>query len=92
MDNSAHLYMPIDDVDDDVAYERNLDLLKSELSKSKPRPECLRELMQCTFPNRWDAVINGLEPVSVRYHIQEFPLLKKASYVSDIQKKMICVT
>lgn len=82
MDKSAHLYLPIDDLDDDVAYTRNLDLLKSELSKPKPRSDSLRDLMQCTFPNRWDGLVNGIDPVTVQDHTHNFPLLKKASYVS----------
>ena len=82
VDKSAHLYLPIDDVDDDIGYAWNLDLLKTELSKPKPKSESLRELMQCTFPNRWEGLVNGFDPVTVQDHVQQFPLLKKASYVS----------
>lgn len=82
IDHSAHLYLPLDELDDEVAYGRNLDLLKSELSKPKPKTDSLKDLMKCTFPNCWDAIVNAFEPIWVQDHVADFPLLKKAMHVS----------
>ena len=68
--------------EDAISYERNLDLLKQEQSKSRPRMEVLKDLMGQTFANRFDALINGIDPISASDHVTEFPLLKKPIYVS----------
>lgn len=46
----AHFYPPTKS-EDDVSYEHNLELLKTEMAKGKPRVDVLRDLMRRTFPN-----------------------------------------
>ena len=59
-----------------------MELLKVEMGKSKPRTDVLKDMMRRTFPNRWDSYVNRNEPATVLEYLAEFPLLKKASYVS----------
>ena len=68
--------------EDDVSYGRNLDLLKAEIVKSKPRGDVLKDLMTRTFPNRWDAFVNKNQPTTLLEYLSLFPLLKKTTYVS----------
>ena len=68
--------------EDAVSYERNLDLLKQEQDKPRPRTEVLKDLMRRTFTNRFDALINSSDPVTASEHVAKFPLLKKPVYVS----------
>ena len=77
-DRARHFYAPMH-AEDAVSYERNLDLIKQEQSKSRPRVEYL---MRQTFANRFDALINSTDPVTASDHVAEFPLLKKPTYVS----------
>ena len=77
----AHVFPPAH-AEDEVSYGRNLELLQSELGKSKPRVEALKDLMKRTFPNRWKAYTCDNEPPSLLEYLSKFPLLKKASYVS----------
>lgn len=71
--------------EDGVSYGRNLEQLKSELAKPKPRPEVLKDYMCRTFPNRWDSFINNNDPGTLLGYIGQFPLLKKTTYVSESQ-------
>ena len=50
-DHSKHSRSPITlSADDDVSNERNLELLREEFAKTKPRNDMLKELMACTYP------------------------------------------
>ena len=71
-------------MDDDVSFGRNLELLKAEMSKQKPRSDVLKEYMRRTFPNRWQRYTNpdNPEPASLNLYIMEYPFLKKLSFVS----------
>ena len=53
---NAHFHPPLHS-DDDVSYKRNLRLLADEMKRPRPRVHILKELMQCTFPNRYAEVI-----------------------------------
>ena len=81
-----HFYPPVH-ADDDVAYGRNLELLRAELGKAKPRSEVMKDLMRRTFPNRWSNYVVSGEPSTLQEYLLDFPLLKKATYVS----KILCV-
>ena len=76
----VHFCPPID-ADDEVSFARNVDLLKEEMAKPKPQADILKELMRRTFPNRWDAYVSKNEPSTLLEYLQEYPLLKKATYV-----------
>ena len=80
-DRTVHLYPP-QHGEDEVSYGRNLELLKAETAKSKPRTEVLKDLMSQTFPNRWDAYINQNQPATLLNYLSSFPLLRKTTYVS----------
>lgn len=77
----AHFYPPVN-ADDDVSFGRNMELLTAELEKTKPQSEVLKELMCRTFPNRWDAYTCRNDPATLLEFLTQYPLLKKASYVS----------
>lgn len=64
-----------------VSYGRNLELLKAELGKPKPRSDVMKDLMCRTFPNRWDDFVNHAEPGTLLGYLGQYPLLKKATYV-----------
>ncbi len=81
---AVHVYRP-SEADDDVSYSRNLDLLSDELAKPKPRQDALKQLMTITFANRTDNFINNGKPATLSAYLREFPLLKKATYVSSIR-------
>lgn len=82
-DKTVHLYPPLHG-EDDVSYGRNIELLKAEIGKPKPRTDVLKDLMGRTFPNRWDNFVNRSEPATLLQYLSEFPLLKKTTYVSII--------
>ena len=81
-DRAHHFYAPMH-AEDSVSYERNLNLLKQEQSKPRPRVEVLKDLMGQTFTNRFDALIKSSDPITASDHVTEFPLLKKPIYVSS---------
>ena len=79
-DQTVHLYPPTEG-EDEVSYGRNIELLKAEWGKQKPRAEVVKELLTHTFSNRFDAYVNKHEPPSLLEYLAEFPMLKKANYV-----------
>ena len=79
----VHFYPPIH-ADDDVAYGRNLELLRAETGKANPRSEVMKDLMRRTFPNRWNGYVVSGEPSTLVEYLSDFPLLKKATYVSKV--------
>ena len=82
-DHSKHSYPPItESADDDASNKRNLELLREEFAKTKPRNDVLKELMARTYPFRRQTILNS--PMSVTGIILEMPLLKKCTYVSCI--------
>lgn len=50
--NAAHFHPPVNS-DDDVSFQRNLGLLADEMKWARPHVHILKELMRCTFPNRY---------------------------------------
>ena len=78
--SSVH-FIPPTNADDEVSYGRNLELLKGEMSKTKPRVDVLKDMMRRTFPNRWEAYINDHNPSTLLEYLSQYPLLKKATYV-----------
>ena len=72
-----------------MSFERNLKLLKEEELKPKPRVDVLKDLMSRTFPNRFDSLVNAVDPVSATQHISAYPLLKKSAYVS-VYNILVC--
>ena len=68
------------DAEDNESHARNLDALKDEATKSKPRHDVLKALMARTFPKRREWVLSGA--VSVNNITSEWPMLKKSNYVS----------
>ena len=67
--------------DDAVAYERNMKKLSTELSKARPDPEILENLMAQTYANRRASVVGGELGLLDVY--EKFPLLRKPKYVSQ---------
>ena len=46
-------------VNDTVAFTRNMKKLAAEMSKTKPSPANLEDIMKQTFPNRRTSILNG---------------------------------
>ena len=80
-DHSCVHSVPPTHAEDEVSYGRNLELLKSEMGKTKPGVDVLKDMMRRTFPNRWEAYVNGNEPPTLLEYLSQYPLLKKATYV-----------
>lgn len=57
--------------------------MKDELAKTKPKPEILKELMARTHPNRREWILDANAERTVGEIINEYPLLKKGTYVSE---------
>lgn len=77
-------FMPIStpiNAEDEVAFGRNINLLREGFAKPKEQVEVLKELMRRTFSNQWDVFISKNEPATLLDYPKEYPLLKKASYV-----------
>lgn len=69
-------------MDDNVSIERNLNLLKQEAMKVKPSNQILKSLMARTCAVRRSAILNG-DYASVMDILEEYPMLKRSSYVSQ---------
>lgn len=70
-------------VDDDVSNERNLNLLKQEAMKAKPSNQTIKSLMPRTCAVRRSAILNG-DYSCVLDIVEDYPVLKRTSYVSQI--------
>ena len=57
---------------------------------TQPRLEVLKEMMQRTFPNRWDLYVNHSTPPTLFEYLSEYPLLKKTLYVSYMHEPQNC--
>ena len=79
-DRTVHLYPPTEG-EDEVSYGRNVELLKTEWAKQKPRVEVVKDLLMRTFSNRFDGFVNKHDPPSLLEYLAEFPMLKKGNYV-----------
>ncbi len=80
LDTPKRSYAVVDvDAEDDVSAERNKELLKKEVAKSKPKQDILRELIKRTFKTRRELVNNGMQPEEI---IMEYPHLKRIKGVS----------
>ena len=81
-DNHAkHTYPVIPScADDDEANKRNLQLLKEESLKTKPRSEVIKELLTRTYPARRGEIVNSSK--SVADITNDITVLKKCTYVS----------
>lgn len=78
--NNAHSYPNVEDGEDEVAYNRNLNLMGKELKDKHPSSIKLKELMVRTFSHRRKWVVDGA--VSAKEIWTKFPLLKKPTFVS----------
>ena len=76
-------------VEDDVSNARNKDLLNSELKKARPQKDVLVELMKRTSVMRRKSILDEDNPQSVQAICQEWPLLKKYTYVSAVMKYLL---
>ena len=81
IDRAVHCNPPAN-ADDEVSYERNLEQLKTEQLKTRARVDVLKDLMKRTFANRFGVLLEGGHPLTATDYLKEFPLLKKATYVS----------
>ena len=66
-------------MDDEVSIERNIELLRKECSKSKPKSEIIKELIRRTIKARREDILKGTRPDVV---LEQYPHLRKATYVS----------
>lgn len=73
------MYPSLGEIEDETAYERNLSLLKEQVSKAKVNSDTVRALMKRTFNRRRKDIIEGHK--SVQELVEEFPMLRKAVFV-----------
>ena len=70
-------YPPMKDTgDDDIAVQRNNQLLIKELQKDRPRKEVVCSLARQTYSTRRQNILSS-EEATVAHLTQEFPFLKK---------------
>lgn len=76
-----HMYAAVGPVEseDDVAMERNIGRLKSEIAKPKPNSDVMKELICRTFSARTAVVLTG---VTSDQMLSDYPHLRKENYVS----------
>ena len=87
-DPAKHTYPAIPDgADDEESTRRNLELLKGESLKPKPRSDVMKDLLTRTFPTRRVSILNS--DSSVADILKENPYLKKCAYISLF--KHVCV-
>ena len=68
------------DEDDDVAFERNVSLMKHELGKQKLQSASIFSLMERTFTRRRQCMLDDCK--SVKEICEKYPCLSKSIYVS----------
>ena len=76
--SEKHLYpvvsaMPPADM---VTYGRNLEALRKELGKAKPRRDVVLSLMEATFRERRDYILVDTEDISAKAILEKWPALK----------------
>lgn len=80
IDPEKHLYPPMMfDNEDDVSVERNISLLRQEVSKPKPNVDTITSLMGRTFTERRQWILDNVE--SVQEIVEKYPFLSKSTYV-----------
>ena len=88
--NVHHVPIP-DGADDEVSTKRNLELLKKEMEKKKYSVETTKALLHRTFSYRWDRFVNLNQPPSLQEYLCQYPMLKKATYVSVHTRLQWCI-
>ena len=78
---TKHDYPNLEEVEDEVSNQRNKELLRNELIKVKPNKEALTSFMRRTASVRRKCILDGGQ--GVREICEEWPLLKKYSFVSN---------
>ncbi len=77
--STKHFYAALESsADDKISVERDIDHLKKEVLKAKPRVEVVKELIKRTLKSRRETILNGGRPDVL---IEDNPHLKKANYV-----------
>ena len=65
-----------------MAHERNTGTMKELLKKTSPNRDTICQLMSRTFYHRRVSILDDPNPRSVQAITDEYPVLKKAVYVS----------
>ena len=65
---------------DEISIQRNINILKKEVTKPKVKSSLVKELVKRTLKSRRDKVIAGFSRPNEMF--LEFPHLKKSTYVS----------
>ena len=80
-DPAKHTYPAIPEgADDEESTKRNLELLKGESLKPKPRSDVMKDLLTRTFPVRRVTILNSNS--TIVDVVKENSYLKKCAYVS----------
>ena len=75
-------YPPVRDTgDDDIAVQRNTQLLIKEVQKDRPRKEVVCSLAHQTYSSRRQKILSSSDPMGVAHLLQEYPFLKKTYIV-----------
>jgi len=91
MDQEKHSYpsLTMPEVEDDIANERNVALLKQESAKPKPTASNVIPLMTRTFQRRRQWILDEAKPV--KEIIAEYPCLRRAVFVSSFAWQAFCL-
>jgi len=81
LEQERHTYpsLALSDMEDDTANERNVALIKQEMSKPKPSTVSITSLMSRTFPRRRQWILDEIKPVGEI--MEEYPCLRRALFV-----------
>jgi len=91
MDQEKHSYpsLTMPEVEDDIANECNVALLKQESAKPKPTASNVIPLMTRTFQRRRQWILDEAKPI--KEIIAEYPCLRRAVFVSSFAWQAFCL-
>lgn len=77
------------EAEDEVAFKRNVMLMKQELAKSKPQTGNVTSLMGRTFSGRRQWILDEIRGVDEI--CEEYPCLSKSTFVSHVAFLCVCL-
>ena len=79
---NKHYYASVNSEDDDVAHERNVQLLKQHINKGNTKGGAVISLIERTFANRRQWILGNVLPINEILEI--YPHLSKSVCVSEV--------
>lgn len=88
LSTTVHRYPTIEGGEDEASFKQNIDLMNKELMEHRPAVAKLKEYMTKTFAQRRHWIVSSA--ISAQQVWSKFPLLRKASHVSILQRRGFC--